>query len=221
MTGRTMTDLFEHIAPLRPAKTIMAEGAVLLRGAALAFEKELLAALNDITAISPFRHMITPGGYTMSVAMTNCGAAGWVSDRSGYRYDPIDPDTGAPWPPMPGCFLSLAVAAAMEAGYPEFRPDACLINRYQPGARLSLHQDRNERNFANPIISVSLGLPATFQFGGRKRTDPVRKFALRHGDVAVWGGASRLCYHGIAVLKDGHHEIIGRKRINLTLRGAL
>jgi DNA oxidative demethylase len=199
----------------------MAEGAVLLRGAALPFEKEVLAALNDITAISPFRHMVTPGGYTMSVAMTNCGAAGWVTDRTGYRYDHIDPETGNPWPPMPGCFLDLAVAAASQAHYPEFRPDACLINRYEPGARLSLHQDKNERDFANPIVSVSLGLPATFQFGGLKRNDPVRKFALKHGDVAVWGGPSRLCYHGVAELKEGHHASIGRMRINLTFRGAL
>jgi DNA oxidative demethylase len=168
-----MHDLFGHIAPLDPPKETMAEGAVLLRGAALPFEKEILAALNEITAISPFRHMVTPGGFTMSVAMTNCGVAGWVTDRTGYRYDGVDPETGNPWPPMPGCFLDLAAAAAAEAGYPEFRPDACLINRYQPGARLSLHQDKNERDFANPIVSVSLGLPATFQFGGLKRNDPV------------------------------------------------
>jgi DNA oxidative demethylase len=216
-----MTDLFELIAPMEPRREIMADGAVLLRGAALPFEKELLAALNDIIARSPFRHMVTPGGYTMSVAMTNCGTAGWVTDRTGYRYDRIDPESGDPWPPMPKCFLDLAVAAATEAGYPAFQPDACLINRYEPGTRLSLHQDKNERDFANPIVSVSLGLPATFQFGGLKRTDAVKKFALRHGDVAVWGGPSRLCYHGVTELKDGQHETVGRMRINLTFRGAL
>jgi DNA oxidative demethylase len=216
-----MHDLFERIAPLHPPKEIMAEGAVLLRGAALPFERALLAALNDITATSPFRHMVTPGGYTMSVAMTNCGAVGWVTDRTGYRYDAVDPQTGSPWPSMPDCFLDLAVAAATDAGYPAFRPDSCLINRYEPGARLSLHQDKNERDFANPIVSVSLGLPATFQFGGLKRNDPVRKLALRHGDVAVWGGPSRLCYHGVAELKDGEHEALGRMRINLTFRRAL
>jgi len=216
-----MTDLFEGIRSPDPAKEIMAEGAVLLRGLARPLETALLAALNDITATSPFRHMVTPGGYAMSVAMTNCGAAGWVSDRRGYRYARKDPETGHLWPPMPDCFLDLALAAAMEAGYREFRPDACLINRYEPGARLSLHQDKNERTFAHPIVSVSLGLSATFQFGGLRRNDPVRKFALSHGDVAVWGGPSRLCYHGVSVLKEGKHAIVGRSRINLTFRGAL
>ncbi|AMN40784.1 DNA oxidative demethylase AlkB [Rhodoplanes sp. Z2-YC6860] len=216
-----MDDLFERIAPVQPSRETMADGAVLLRRAALPFEKDLLAALTGITAISPFRRMVTPGGYTMSVAMTNCGAAGWITDRTGYRYDRIDPQTGKPWPPMPDCFLELAVVAAADAGYPQFRPDACLVNRYEPGARLSLHQDKNERDLAHPIVSVSLGLPATFQFGGLKRNDPVRKFALKHGDVAVWGGPSRLFFHGVAELKDGDHETFGRMRINLTFRGAL
>ena len=209
------------LAPLDPPTEIMAEGAVLLRGAALPFETELLAALDGIAGQAPFRHMVTPGGFTMSVAMTNCGAAGWVTDRTGYRYDRNDPQTGRPWPAMPESFLALATSAALQAGYPDFRPDACLINRYEPGARLSLHQDRNERDFANPIVSVSLGLPALFQFGGLKRSDPVKKFALRHGDVAVWGGPSRLFHHGVPELKDGIHETVGRMRINLTFRAAL
>lgn len=216
-----MKDLFDLIEPPAPQKAVMAEGAVLLRGAALPFEDDLLAALDEIITASPFRHMVTPGGHTMSVAMTNCGAAGWVTDRNGYRYDAIDPETGAAWPPMPACFLDLANAAAVEAGYPGFQPDACLINRYEAGARLSLHQDRNERDFADPIVSVSLGLPATFQFGGLKRTDPVKKYALKDGDVAVWGGPSRLCYHGVPALKDGFHARLGRMRINLTFRRAL
>jgi DNA oxidative demethylase len=216
-----MYDLLKFIEPLDPRQEAIAEGAAILRGAALPCEGGLLTALNGITATSPFRHMITPGGYTMSVAMTNCGSAGWVTDRTGYRYDHEDPETGNPWPPIPDCFLDLAVTAATEAGYPAFRPDACLVNRYEPGSRLSLHQDKNERDLANPIVSVSLGLPATFQFGGLKRDDPVAKFALRHGDVAVWGGRSRLCYHGVSQLKDGYHEILGRIRVNLTFRGAL
>lgn len=216
-----MNDLFDAISPLDAPRESMAAGAVLLRGAALPFEAELQTALHSITARAPFRRMTTPGGYVMSVAMTNCGTAGWVTDRTGYRYDRIDPESGLPWPELPDCFLRLAVAAATDAGYPDFVPDACLINRYEPGARLSLHQDKNERDFSNPIVSVSLGLPAIFQFGGLSRTDPVRKFALRHGDVAVWGGPSRLYYHGVAPLKDGEHPMFGRVRINLTFRGAL
>ena len=199
----------------------MAGGAVVLRGRALPLESEILADLDGVIAAAPFRHMTTPGGFVMSVAMTNCGAAGWITDQSGYRYDRIDPESGEPWPAMPASFLALATGAAMEAGYPDFAPDACLINRYEPGARLSLHQDKNEREFVHPIVSVSLGLPATFLFGGLKRTDPVTKYALRHGDVAVWGGRSRLYYHGVSALKKGEHPKVGRMRINLTFRGAL
>ena len=184
------------------------------------YEKNLLTALGDIAAQSPFRHMVTPGGYTMSVAMTNCGAAGWVTDRTGYRYDHNDPETGRPWPAMPDCFFELAAEAATRAGYPDFRPDACLINRYEPGSRLSLHQDRNEEDFGAPIVSVSLGLPATFLFGGDQRSDRPKRVPIRHGDVAVWGGPSRLAFHGIAPLKEGEHETMGRQRINLTLRRA-
>jgi len=216
-----MRDLFDTVQPAQAAREAIAEGAVLLRGKALAFETEILKALQAITAQSPFRHMTTPGGFVMSVAMTNCGAAGWVTDRTGYRYDRSDPETGALWPPLPDCFRALAVAAATDAGYPRFVPDACLINRYEPGARLSLHQDKNERDLAEPIVSVSLGLPATFQFGGLRRNDPVRKYGLRHGDVAVWGGPSRLVYHGVTELKDGEHDKLGRIRINLTFRRAL
>ena len=196
----------------------MPPGAVLLRGIALPYVSDIIEALDAIGAQAPFRHMTTPWGAVMSVAMTNCGDAGWLSDRGGYRYDRIDPASGRPWPGMPDCFRALAIAAASEAGYPGFVPDACLINRYEPGTRLSLHQDKNERDFTQPIVSVSLGLPATFQFGGLKRRDPVRKFAVRHGDVAVWGGPSRLCYHGVAELKEGEHERLGRQRINLTFR---
>ncbi len=215
-----MTDLFAKLA-LDPSREAMAEGAVLLRGFALPVEDQILPALRSVVAGAPFRHMVTPGGYTMSVAMSNCGAAGWVTDRSGYRYDRKDPETGRSWPALPRCFLALARAAAGEAGYPHFGPDACLINRYAPGARLSLHQDKDEHDFSQPIVSVSLGLPATFQFGGPNRSDPVRKYALRHGDVVVWGGPSRLFFHGIPELKDGHHETLGRMRINLTFRSAL
>jgi alkylated DNA repair protein (DNA oxidative demethylase) len=198
-----------------------AAGAMLLRGSALALETELLAALREIVAWAPFRRMVTPGGFAMSVAMTNCGAAGWVSDRTGYRYDPDDPESGRPWPAMPDAFLKLATVAAAAAGYPAFVPDACLINRYEPGTRLSLHQDKNERDGGQPIVSASLGLPAVFQFGGSKRSDPVRKLMLRHGDIVVWGGPSRFHYHGVLALKDGDHPALGRVRLNLTFRKAL
>jgi alkylated DNA repair protein (DNA oxidative demethylase) len=217
-----MPDLFTaaSLAEERRDEAI-APGAVLLRGFALPFVDNVLAALGDITAQASFRHMTTPWGAAMSVAMTNCGDAGWLTDRNGYRYDGIDPETGQPWPAMPECFRELASRAADRAGYPGFVPDACLINRYAPGTRLTLHQDRDERDYAHPIVSVSLGLPATFQFGGPKRRDPVWTFLVRHGDVVVWGGTSRLAYHGLAELRNGEHALLGNQRINLTFRGAL
>lgn len=215
-----MSSLFDAIPSFNPAREAMGEDALLLRGKALPVERELLNAVQAITAKAPFRQMTTPGGFIMSVAMTNCGTAGWVTDRTGYRYDRLDPISGLPWPAMPDCFLQLASDAAEAAGFPDFVPDACLINCYRPGARLSLHQDKDERDHAHPIVSVSLGLPATFQFGGMTRNAPVRKFALHHGDIAVWGGRSRLCYHGVTELKDGEHETVGRMRINLTFRRA-
>ncbi len=215
-----MQDLFSNLMPSAPARQVLAEGAILLRGEALSAEKDVLAALAGITAQAPFRHMVTPGGFTMSVAMSNCGPLGWVSDRSGYRYSPVDPQSGLNWPSMPACFLQLAQEAAAKAGYADFTPDACLINRYEPKTKLSLHQDKDEKSPEHPIVSVSLGLPATFQFGGLSRTDPVHKYALHHGDIVVWGGPSRLYYHGITPLKDGDHPLLGRARINLTFRKA-
>jgi alkylated DNA repair protein (DNA oxidative demethylase) len=199
----------------------VAHGAVLLRGFALASECELMSALEAVVAAAPFRHMVTPGGQSMSVAMTNCGSAGWVTDRKGYRYQSLDPATGRPWPQMPYSFLTLANNAAGAAGYAGFEPDACLINRYVPGARLTLHQDRNERDFTAPIVSVSLGLPAKFLFGGLARSDRPQRVMLHHGDAVVWGGPSRLAYHGIDTLKEGDHPATGRCRINLTFRKAL
>lgn len=205
----------------KPEREAIAPGAVLLHGFALPFVGGIVGALGEITAAAPFRHMTTPWGAAMSVAMTNCGEAGWLSDRSGYRYDRINPETGHPWPAMPGCFRALANGAADQAGYLHFEPDACLINRYVPGTRLTLHQDRDERDFAQPIVSVSLGLPAIFQFGGPQRRDRVRRVPVQHGDVVVWGGVSRLAHHGVAELKDGEHALFGKLRINLTFRRAL
>jgi alkylated DNA repair protein (DNA oxidative demethylase) len=210
-----MQDLFTE------PRESMAKGAVLLRGYAQPRETELLAAIDAVSTAAPFRHMMTPGGYTMSVAMTTCGEVGWVTDRKGYRYSPIDPTTNKPWPPMPVSFRTLATEAAAEAGYPGFNPDSCLINRYGPGTKLSLHQDQDEQDMSQPIVSVSLGLPATFLFGGLKRSDPTARYPLLHGDIAVWGGPSRLFFHGVATLKDGEHPLLGRKRINLTFRRAL
>ncbi|MCC8983260.1 DNA oxidative demethylase AlkB [Bradyrhizobium acaciae] len=211
-------DLFETIGDARPPRETIADGAVLLRGFVRPFEAELIPALRVIVKQAPFRHLITPGGHRMSVAMTNCGSVGWVSDPDGYRYDPIDPDSGQPWPVMPEVLRRLATDAADEAGFSGFAPEACLINRYVPGAKLSLHQDKDELDYGAPIVSISLGLPAVFLFGGLKRNDTPRRYRLEHGDVAVWGGPSRLFYHGVAPLADGEHSLLGRQRINLTFR---
>jgi alkylated DNA repair protein (DNA oxidative demethylase) len=213
------TDLFA--APERTGAEPMAQGAVLLHGFALSSERTLLEDLQAVLAAAPCRHMVTPGGHRMSVAMTNCGAVGWVTDQRGYRYQRDDPLSARPGPALPSSFIALATTAAAAAGFSSFTPDACLVNRYQPGARMGLHQDRDECHLSAPIVSVSLGLPATFLFGGLRRSDPARRFQLRHGDVAAWGGPSRLAFHGVAPLKDGYHPLLGRERINLTFRKAL
>jgi alkylated DNA repair protein (DNA oxidative demethylase) len=199
----------------------LAEGAVLLRGFAQPEAADLVGAVADIAAAAPFRHMVTPGGFRMSVAMTSCGQAGWVTDRKGYRYAPDDPLTGQPWPPMPAAFLFLAGRAAAAAGFGGFAPDACLVNRYEPGARLSMHRDEDERDLAAPVVSVSLGLPAVFQFGGLSRKDRPLRVRLKNGDVVVWGGPSRLAYHAVMPLAEAEDALTGRSRINLTFRKAL
>ncbi|MEY9108639.1 alkylated DNA repair protein (DNA oxidative demethylase) [Bradyrhizobium yuanmingense] len=211
-------DLFDSVAEAQPSRENIADGAVLLRGFVKPIESGLIDAVRAIVAQSPFRRMTTPGGHLMSVAMTNCGERGWITHHTGYRYDPIDPRTGAPWPAMPPLLRDLARRAAEQGGFERFAPDACLVNRYEPGTRLSLHQDKDELDYSAPIVSVSLGLPATFLFGGLARSDKPRRFRLVHGDVVVWGGASRLAYHGVAPLADGEHPLLGRKRINLTFR---
>lgn len=195
-------------------------GAVVLRGFATPDQSALLEDLQDVMAQAPFRHMITPSGLRMSVAMTNCGSFGWVTDRKGYRYDAIDRESGKQWPRMPASFLRLAGNAAAHAGFDGFVPDACLVNRYEAGARLSLHQDKDERDFGQPIVSVSLGVAAVFLFGGSTRADKAMRVPLEHGDVVVWGGPARLRYHGVMPLKAGHHPLVGDQRINLTLRKA-
>jgi len=192
--------------------------ASILQGFAQVYATQLLDEIRLMSAISPFRHLVTRSGHKMSVAMTNCGSLGWVSDRSGYRYDPIDPETGRPWPAMPALFRDLAASAAAAAGFPHYAPDACLINEYRPGARLSLHQDRDERDRIAPIVSVSLGVSATFLWGGQLRTDRPRRIPVAHGDVAVWGGVDRMTFHGIAELPHGQHPLTGDRRYNLTFR---
>jgi DNA oxidative demethylase len=211
--------LFEDLAP-EGLRDSLGPGTALLHGLALEQEAVLFDALFAVAARSPFRHMVTPGGFRMSVAMANCGSLGWVTDRKGYRYDTVDPETQALWPPLPLPFLNLARSAAALAGFPNFVPDACLINRYQPGARLTLHQDKNEHDFNQPIVSVSLGLPAVFLFGGEQRSDKTARVPVVHGDVLVWGGPARLRYHGVMPLKDGSHPLAGAYRFNLTFRKA-
>jgi DNA oxidative demethylase len=212
-----MTFLFDSDS-LPPSCERLEEGAVLLRGFATAEAPALVEEVARIALVAPFRHLLTPGGYTMSVAMTNCGRLGWVSDRTGYRYEFADPDTGVTWPTMPKMFLDLAIRAAAETGFAHYDPDACLINRYIAGAKLSLHQDRDENDAWAPIVSVSLGLPAVFLWGGKRRSDVVRRLRLESGDIAVWGGPARFVYHGVAPLKEGQHPLTGGARINLTFR---
>lgn len=210
-----MSDLFAAPQGLR---TDLAAQACVLHGFALPFADALLAGIAAITAASPFRHLITPGGHTMQVAMSNCGTYGWCSDRRGYRYDRNDPDSGQPWPALPDAFLRLARDAAAEAGFADHVPDACLINRYAPGTRLSLHQDRDEDDRIAPIVSVSLGLPATFLFGGLARGDRTVRVPLVHGDVVVWGGVDRMRFHGVLPIRPGCHPLLGEQRLNLTFR---
>jgi len=213
-------DLFAGLARDPSVETIT-EGALLLR--AFVDEEEaaaLMAAIDKVLAASPLRHMQTPGGFRMSVAMSNCGQFGWVTDRRGYRYQSLDPLAERDWPAMPEAFAALAARASAAAGFAGFAPDACLINRYEPGARMSLHQDKNELDMDQPIVSVSLGLPATFLFGGMARTDKPQRMPLESGDVVVWGGPARLAFHGVDPLRDGEHPLTGRCRYNLTFRRA-
>ena len=218
MTG----DLFADQVERYRAPQAIAPGAAILRGFALPEAETLMRGVNAVITAAPLRQLVTPGGQTMSVAMSNCGPLGWTSDRQGYRYAAHDPLSGQPWPAMPDGFLDLAQRAAREAGFDIFAPNACLINRYQPGARMGLHQDRDEggptRDFAPPIVSVSLGLNAVFLFGGLQRTAKPTRWPLAHGDVVVWGGPARLAFHGVAPLKDGEHALLGAQRLNLTFR---
>ena len=214
-------DLLSHAGATTTWTERLGPGSLVLRGFAASEAETLYGEICKIVALAPFRQMLTPGGFRMSVAMSNCGTVGWVTDQSGYRYQPNDPESGQPWPPMPATFSRLAEAAAAAAGFSGFAPDACLINRYQPGAKMSLHQDKDERDQTQPIVSVSLGLPAVFQFGGLQRSATATRVTLTHGDVVVWGGPDRLRYHGVLALKAGEHPVVGACRLNLTFRKAL
>jgi len=216
-----LADLFAGTAPRAGGIHPLAPGAALLHGFVQASLPALLQEIEHVAKAAPFRRMVTPGGYAMSVAMTNCGAAGWITDLGGYRYGATDPQSGRPWPPLPPMFRALAAGAAKAAGFSSFEPDACLINRYEAGAKLSLHQDKDERDFSQPIVSVSLGLPAVFLFGGEERRQKPLRLRLESGDVVVWGGPSRHRYHGIDPLPAGSDPLTGPYRYNLTLRKAL
>jgi DNA oxidative demethylase len=215
-------DLFADPPPAAPGPHAepLADGAVVLRGFATEVAEALWRAIGGVIEAAPLRQMLTPSGLRMAVAMTNCGALGWVSDRSGYRYAAADPASGHPWPPMPAPMQALARAAGAAAGFEGFDPDACLVNRYEPGTRLSLHQDRDEKDLSQPIVSVSLGLPAVFLFGGPRRSDPTVRVPLTHGDVVVWGGPARLHHHGVLAVRGGWHPLTGANRVNLTFRRA-
>lgn len=216
-----MHGLFDDHVGSAGGNVPLGPGAVVLRGFAAGIASALVDEVRAIEAVAPFRNLVTPGGHTMSVAMTNCGRVGWISDAKGYRYAPKDPLTGLAWPALPPSFATLATSAADEAGFLDFHPDACLVNRYTPGARLSMHQDRNERRDTQPIVSVSLGVPAMFRFGGQGKDMKPIDVPLFHGDVVVWGGPSRMNYHGVLPLKEGHHPLTGELRYNLTFRTAL
>lgn len=213
-----MADLFDQLHDQNREPEQLAEGAVLLPGFVLNVAEDLLTAVDRVATRAPYRHLITPGGHEMSVAMTNCGNLGWVSDRKGYRYQELDPTSRKPWPPIPADLLVVAQKAALKAGYRNFRPQACLINQYLPGSKMSLHQDKDENNHTAPIVSISLGINATFLFGGLRRGDPCKRLNLQHGDVVVWGGASRFCFHGVQTIKDNEHSLLGRRRLNITFR---
>ena len=206
------------LSDLLEKKQTIAKDAYLLKGFAHLNQTALLADLAKVIEAAPLRNMVTPGGFTMSVAMTNCGEVGWVTDRKGYRYAEHDPISDEAWPKMPASFKQLAKQAASEAGFKHFNPDACLVNQYKIGARMSLHQDKDEQDFSQPIVSVSFGLHATFLFGGFERANKTNKHLLENGDVVVWGGESRLRFHGILPLKNGHHPELCDVRINLTFR---
>jgi alkylated DNA repair protein (DNA oxidative demethylase) len=212
--------LFDDVAFSAGPNERLSADAMVLRGFALTQDAALWRAIQAVLVQAPLRRMKTPGGRMMSAEQTNCGQWGWVTDKAGYRYADRDPLTGVAWPVMPRLFRQIAQTAAEHAGYARFEPDACLINCYGPGARMALHQDKDEADLSAPIVSVSLGLTTQFLFGGLQRTDSVQKVLLVHGDVVVWGDQDRLRFHGVAAPVEGEHCLCGSQRFNLTFRQA-
>ncbi len=192
--------------------------AVLFKAALKPVASSLLEEIRTISGANPFRQRKTPGGQLMSAAMTNCGAWGWVTDADGYRYSDIEPETGRTWLPIPAVWIQWVNLFCQRAGLGTFNPDACLINRYAPGAGMGLHQDKDEKDLAIPIVSFSLGAPVLFRWGGLNRQEPVSEFLLEHGDVLVWGGADRMRFHGVKKLRRYQHPLTGHYRYNLTFR---
>lgn len=206
---------------LKPQTTVLlAEGAMVLRRFATPVVVALMEGVEAVVAQSPLRRLIVPNGRPMRIEMTNCGLVGWVNIDGRYRYSRVDPLTGRSWPGMPATFRRIAGAAASAAGYPDFQPAVCIINRYAVGADLQMHQDRDDTQDRQPVVSVSLGLPAIFHFGGQGRGEKPLTIPLDDGDVVVWGGASRMHRHGVAPVAPGVHPRTGAYRYNLTFRTA-
>lgn len=208
-----MPDLFSNNRP--PIEEIYPDLFVL---ANFVDTNPLMVQVERITKVSPFRKMMTPNGHYTGVALTNCGDFGWTSDRNEYRYSSSDPLNNQPWLAIPESFKALAKNAAHVAGFKDFEPDACLINQYLIGTKLGSHQDKNEKDFSQPIVSVSIGLSAVFQIFGNQRAGQAINYRLYDGDVVVWGNSARLCYHGVRTLSAAELDPTCQQRINITFR---
>jgi len=206
-------NLFSQLAA-EPTHEEIFPGATLMRGLAQAQDGEFLEAMQGVLSAAPLHHATTPTGLPMGVMVSDCG----TPEAFRRRWDPANPAVRQMWPPMPRALLDFSLRCAVRAGFPLFRPDTCHVNRYQAGTKLGLHQDRHECDMSQPIVSVSFGLECVFLLGGLERTDSPKRILLEHGDVIVWGGPSRMRFHGVQPLKPGHHPLTGPYRYNLTFR---